>query len=94
MQMDTCTRFTQLCIGLWPLACRFQVLLEGLLPIVSGNIKIDDDMVLGHLQVMQSACVQICQLCLHILPFLGRCAVFVGILRRTVLANIIQNRLL
>ena len=94
MQVDARTGFTQFCIGFWPLACRFQIPFKGLLAVLSRNIKVDHDVILRHLDVMQSARVQICQFCLYLFPFLSRRSGFIGILGRAVLANIIQNRVL
>ena len=94
MQVDARSGFTQFCIGFRPLACRFQISLKRLLAILSRNIKVNNDVVLWHLDVMQSARVQICQLCLYLFPFLSRSSGFIGILGRAVLANIIQNRVL
>ena len=94
MQVDACTGFAQFCIGPRPFACCFEVSFKGLLAVIPRNIKVDDNVVLRHLQIMQPARVQIGQFRAHIFPFLGRCAIFVGVLGRQVFANIIQNRVL
>ena len=94
MQVDSCARFAQFCIGSRPLACRFEVSFKGLFAILSRNIKVDDDVILGYLDIMQPARIEVRQLRLYVFPVVGWCAVFFCVLCRTVLTNIIQNRVL
>ena len=58
MQVDARTRFTKLRIGLWPFGSRLDVTLKTLAPIRSGNIKVNDNVVLRDSHIVQSRRVQ------------------------------------
>ena len=94
MQVDARTRFTKLSIGLWPFGSSFKVALKALTPIRAGNIKVNDDVVLRDLYIVQLFCIDPGQSGFDILPLLHGSAIFVRILRQAVLANIIKERML
>ena len=57
MQVDARTRFAKLGIGLWPFGSSFKVALKALTPIRAGNIKVNDDVILRDLYIMQLFCI-------------------------------------
>ncbi len=52
MQVDTAATLAYLRIGRGPLACLSQILLKRFLPLLVRNIKVDDDVVLGELDIV------------------------------------------
>ena len=53
MQVDAAAAFTHLRIGRRPLARLFQIPLKGLSALVIRNIKVDDDVVLRHFDIVK-----------------------------------------
>ena len=83
MQVDAATAFTHLRIGCRPLARLFQIPLKGLSALVIRNIKVDDDVVLRHFDIVKFCGVDGGQLRCDLLPFPPGRALLIGILRQT-----------
>ena len=70
MQVDASTALAQFCVRSRPLACLFQIPFKAFLTRLIWNIKVDDNVVLRHLDIMEPRRVQSRQGCFHIVPFL------------------------
>ena len=94
MEMHTLSAFTQFGVRRRPFCSLPQIRFRILASVFAGNIKVNDNVILGNFHIMDPCRVQIRKLRLYIVPSLGRRFLCIGILCRTVRANIIKNRLL
>ena len=94
VQVDSCTRFTQFCVGSRPLGRCLQISLKAFLTIIARNIKVNDNVGFRDFDIVELRSKNIFEHRFDILPLLRRSAIFVRILCRTVLANIIKERML
>ena len=91
MKMNTAPGFGQLCVGLGPLRSSLQIAFKRFLSVSSFQIKIDDDMVLGILDLVELGCVQVLEFSSAFVPAVDGGASVIRILGRTIGTNIIED---
>ena len=91
MKMNTTPGFGQLCVGLGPMCSSFQIAFKRFFSVSSFQIKIDDDIVLGNLDVMELGGVQVLEFSSAFVPAIDWGASVIRILGRTIGTNIIED---
>ena len=94
MQMDAAAAFAHLRIGRRPFARFLQIPLEAFISLVIRNIKVDNDMILRKLDIVEPAGVQLREFGGDTFPLFGRCFIGRGILRRAVSTLAVKYRLI
>ena len=85
MDVDSTPRSAEFSIGGNPPASLFQTLVS-----VFIEVDVDDDVFLGYEDIMFLSSIQVLQCRRDVVPTFRREAVFIGVLRRTVLIELVK----
>ena len=94
MQVDACSRFTELCVSRRPFARLFEIGLEVLVSVLIRNIEVDYDVVFGDSDVVEGVRVNTTQSGSNAVPRYVWGSIVFGVLCWTVSADTIKDRFL
>ena len=91
VQVDATAAFTHLCISRRPLARLGQIPFKGLIALFVRNIKVDDDVILRQLYIVELRGIKLREFRMHTLPFSLRGSLSSCVLSRAVHATSIKD---